>query len=140
MDAGKENDARADAILGCFEALYRTAFRLTGNKAQAEDLVARRGALSPAFSGCWRPELPRVMVGKVIPAISVRPTTVANFYLLTVGQIWPQRFQTSTRERASANRTSSAPGQKRAFIGPQWQPRCDLADGHVELGRSSVVQ
>jgi RNA polymerase sigma-70 factor (ECF subfamily) len=37
--AGKENDARAEAILACFEALYRTAFRLTGNKAQAEDLV-----------------------------------------------------------------------------------------------------
>src|SRR5262249_53072325 len=36
---GKENDARAEAILGCFEAIYRTAFRLTGNKAQAEDLV-----------------------------------------------------------------------------------------------------
>src|SRR6266481_7058827 len=36
---GKENDARAEAILACFEALYRTAFRLTGNKAQAEDLV-----------------------------------------------------------------------------------------------------
>src|SRR5260370_7686259 len=37
--AGKENDARAEAILACFEALYRTAFRLTGNKAQAQDLV-----------------------------------------------------------------------------------------------------
>ncbi len=37
--AGKENDARAEAILACFEALYRTAFRLTGNKSQAEDLV-----------------------------------------------------------------------------------------------------
>src|SRR5260370_12222264 len=36
---GKENDARAEAILACFEALYRSAFRLTGNKAQAEDLV-----------------------------------------------------------------------------------------------------
>jgi RNA polymerase sigma-70 factor (ECF subfamily) len=36
---GKENDARAEAILACFKALYRTAFRLTGNKAQAEDLV-----------------------------------------------------------------------------------------------------
>jgi RNA polymerase sigma-70 factor, ECF subfamily len=36
---GKENDARAEAILGCFEALYRTAFRLAGDKAQAEDLV-----------------------------------------------------------------------------------------------------
>jgi RNA polymerase sigma-70 factor, ECF subfamily len=36
---GKDNDARAEAIIGCFEPLYRTAFRLTGNKAQAEDLV-----------------------------------------------------------------------------------------------------
>jgi RNA polymerase sigma-70 factor, ECF subfamily len=36
---GKENDARAEAILGCFEALHRTAYRLAGNKAQAEDLV-----------------------------------------------------------------------------------------------------
>jgi RNA polymerase sigma-70 factor, ECF subfamily len=36
---GKENDARAEAILACFDALYRTAFRLTGNKARAEDLV-----------------------------------------------------------------------------------------------------
>src|SRR6266481_5611879 len=36
---GKENDARAEAILECFEALYRTAYRLTGNKARAEDLV-----------------------------------------------------------------------------------------------------
>jgi len=36
---GKENDARAETILACFEALYRSAFRLTGNKAQAEDLV-----------------------------------------------------------------------------------------------------
>jgi len=40
---GKENNAQnnacAEAILACFEALYRTAFRLTGNKAQAEDLV-----------------------------------------------------------------------------------------------------
>ncbi len=36
---GNENDAREEAILGCIEALYRTAFRLTGNKAQAEDLV-----------------------------------------------------------------------------------------------------
>ena len=36
---GEENNARAEAILACFEALYRTAFRLTGNKAQAEDLV-----------------------------------------------------------------------------------------------------
>ena len=35
----KENDACAEAILACFEALYRTAFRLTGNKAKAEDLV-----------------------------------------------------------------------------------------------------
>src|ERR1700737_1333615 len=39
---GKENDARAEAIIGCFEPLYRTAFRLTGNKAQAEDLVQER--------------------------------------------------------------------------------------------------
>src|SRR6516164_6330133 len=41
--SGKENNAQnnacAEAILACFEALYRTAFRLTGNKAQAEDLV-----------------------------------------------------------------------------------------------------
>jgi RNA polymerase sigma-70 factor, ECF subfamily len=37
--AGKENDARAEAILACFEVLYRTAFRLSGNKAQAQDLV-----------------------------------------------------------------------------------------------------
>ncbi len=36
---GNENDAREEAILGCIEALYRTAFRLTGNKAQAEDLI-----------------------------------------------------------------------------------------------------
>ena len=36
---GKENDTREEAILGCIEALYRTAFRLTGNQAQAEDLV-----------------------------------------------------------------------------------------------------
>jgi RNA polymerase sigma-70 factor (ECF subfamily) len=36
---GKDNDARTGAIIGCFEPLYRTAFRLTGNKAQAEDLV-----------------------------------------------------------------------------------------------------
>jgi RNA polymerase sigma-70 factor, ECF subfamily len=36
---GKENNARAEAILACFEALYRTAFRLTRNKPQAEDLV-----------------------------------------------------------------------------------------------------
>src|SRR5258708_14110026 len=36
---GNENDAREKAILGCIEALYRTAFRLTGNKAQAEDLI-----------------------------------------------------------------------------------------------------
>ena len=34
-----QNNASAEAILACFEALYRTAFRLTGNKAQAEDLV-----------------------------------------------------------------------------------------------------
>ena len=34
-----QNNACAKAILACFEALYRTAFRLTGNKAQAEDLV-----------------------------------------------------------------------------------------------------
>lgn len=37
--SGKDNDVRAEAMLGCFEALYRTAFRLTGNKSQAEDLV-----------------------------------------------------------------------------------------------------
>lgn len=36
---GKVNDSYAEAMLGCFEALYRTAFRLTGNKLQAEDLV-----------------------------------------------------------------------------------------------------
>ena len=36
---GKDNDARTEAIIGCFAPLYRTAFRLTGNKAQAEDLV-----------------------------------------------------------------------------------------------------
>jgi RNA polymerase sigma-70 factor (ECF subfamily) len=36
---GKENDAREEAMLGCFESLYRTALRLTGNKAYAEDLV-----------------------------------------------------------------------------------------------------
>jgi RNA polymerase sigma-70 factor (ECF subfamily) len=35
----KGNDARVEAMLGCFEALHRTAFRLTGNKAKAEDLV-----------------------------------------------------------------------------------------------------
>ena len=35
----KHNDVCAEALLGCFEALYRTAFRLTGNKSQAEDLV-----------------------------------------------------------------------------------------------------
>jgi RNA polymerase sigma-70 factor, ECF subfamily len=34
-----QNNARAEAILACFQALYRTAFRLTGYKAQAEDLV-----------------------------------------------------------------------------------------------------
>ena len=34
-----QNNASAGAILACFEALYRTAFRLTGNKAHAEDLV-----------------------------------------------------------------------------------------------------
>jgi RNA polymerase sigma-70 factor (ECF subfamily) len=37
--SGKANDAYAEAMLGCFEALYRTAFRLIGNKSQAEDLV-----------------------------------------------------------------------------------------------------
>jgi RNA polymerase sigma-70 factor (ECF subfamily) len=37
--SGKANDGYAEAMLGCFEALYRTAFRLTGNKSQAEDLV-----------------------------------------------------------------------------------------------------
>src|SRR5260370_37355178 len=37
--AGNGNDAYAEAMLGCFEALYRTAFRLIGNKSQAEDLV-----------------------------------------------------------------------------------------------------
>ena len=36
---GKENDDRAEAILACFEALHRAAFRLVGNKAQSEDLV-----------------------------------------------------------------------------------------------------
>jgi RNA polymerase sigma-70 factor, ECF subfamily len=36
---GKENDAREEALLGCFESLYRTALRLTDNKVQAEDLV-----------------------------------------------------------------------------------------------------
>jgi RNA polymerase sigma-70 factor (ECF subfamily) len=36
---GKDYDARTEAIIGCFEPLYRTAFRLTGNKTQAEDLV-----------------------------------------------------------------------------------------------------
>ncbi len=36
---GKANEAYAEAMLGCFEALYRTAFRLTGNKSRAEDLV-----------------------------------------------------------------------------------------------------
>jgi RNA polymerase sigma-70 factor (ECF subfamily) len=36
---GKENDDRAEAILACFEALHRAAFRLIGNKAQSEDLV-----------------------------------------------------------------------------------------------------
>jgi len=38
---GKENDALTEGILACFEALYRTAFRLTGNKAHAEDLVQK---------------------------------------------------------------------------------------------------
>jgi hypothetical protein len=42
---GKENNAQnnacAEAILACFEALYRTAFRLTGNKAQVEDWFRR---------------------------------------------------------------------------------------------------
>jgi len=36
---GKENNAREEAILNCFESLYRTALRLTGNKVLAEDLV-----------------------------------------------------------------------------------------------------
>lgn len=36
---GNEKDAQEKAILGCMEALYRTAFRLVGTKAQAEDLV-----------------------------------------------------------------------------------------------------
>jgi RNA polymerase sigma-70 factor (ECF subfamily) len=37
--SGKDNDACSKALLQCFEALYRTAFRLTANKLQAEDLV-----------------------------------------------------------------------------------------------------
>ena len=37
--SGKDNDAYSKALLQCFEALYRTAFRLSGNKLQAEDLV-----------------------------------------------------------------------------------------------------
>jgi RNA polymerase sigma-70 factor (ECF subfamily) len=36
---GKDNDAYSKALLQCFDALYRTAFRLTGNKLGAEDLV-----------------------------------------------------------------------------------------------------
>jgi RNA polymerase sigma-70 factor (ECF subfamily) len=36
---GKENNARGEAMLSCFESLYRTGLRLTGNKIHAEDLV-----------------------------------------------------------------------------------------------------
>ena len=36
---GKKTDACTVAMLGCSEALQRTAFRLTGNEVQAEDLV-----------------------------------------------------------------------------------------------------
>lgn len=36
---GNENNAREEAILSCFESLYRTALRLTGDKVHAEDLV-----------------------------------------------------------------------------------------------------
>ena len=36
---GKEHNAGEEAILSCFEPLYRTALRLTGNKVRAEDLV-----------------------------------------------------------------------------------------------------
>jgi RNA polymerase sigma-70 factor, ECF subfamily len=36
---GKEKNAREEAMLSCFESLYRTALRLTGNKVYAEDLV-----------------------------------------------------------------------------------------------------
>jgi RNA polymerase sigma factor (sigma-70 family) len=36
---GKENNAREEAMLSCFESLYRAALRLTGNKVHAEDLV-----------------------------------------------------------------------------------------------------
>jgi len=36
---GKENNAREEAMLSCFESIYRTAVRLTGNEVQAEDLV-----------------------------------------------------------------------------------------------------
>jgi RNA polymerase sigma-70 factor (ECF subfamily) len=35
----KEHNAREEAMLSCFESLYRTALRLTGHKAHAEDLV-----------------------------------------------------------------------------------------------------
>jgi DNA-directed RNA polymerase specialized sigma24 family protein len=37
--SGNANDAYAEAMLGCFEALCRTAFRPTRNKSRAEDLV-----------------------------------------------------------------------------------------------------
>jgi RNA polymerase sigma-70 factor (ECF subfamily) len=39
IEMSGKDDPHVDAILGCFEALYRTAFRLTGNKARAEDLI-----------------------------------------------------------------------------------------------------
>jgi RNA polymerase sigma-70 factor (ECF subfamily) len=59
--SGKDDAVRAEAIIGCLEALYRTAFRLAGNKAQAEDLVQE------TYLRAWRSRAQLHCVSEVRP-------------------------------------------------------------------------
>jgi RNA polymerase sigma factor (sigma-70 family) len=125
---GKENDACAKAILGCFEALYRTAYRLTGNKAQAEDLVQETylrawRSLSQLhdLSGVqpWMFRILRTVFIDQLGRESSRPKLVQRYvpefekrwsrYARPVGDSW----RVTSRSKAGGS-TSIAPWIKRA--------------------------